>query len=615
MVRNYVKKIGPRGHCRYSQETKNKAIEEVRNRQISIRGAAQKYGVPYATLNDAIKGKHPLKIGRPTALSNIEESKLVEILMTCANWGFPLTNVDTKKIVKCYLDNLGKVEKRFQHNKPGHDWFTNFIKRHRELTIRLGENIKRVRASVSEEIINNYFENLQTCLEGVPPSNIINYDETNFTDDPGTIKVVVKRGSKHPERVIDNSKTSISVMIAASADGYIFPPYTVYKAKHIYPTWIEGGIPGSGYNRNSSGWFDLIIFEEWWNTIILPRLKKLDGPKVVIGDNLSSHVSYHVIRSCADNNIRFVLLPPNSTHICQPLDVAFFRPLKMEWRKVLTTWKEKNRGVLPKSEFPKLLRITLETVGYKESKNAIAGFKASGIYPLDKEQVLKKIPKQKNEEEEVAEINRSWTEAIVNHLKEARGFTNTPQSRPRRGKRLAVPAGKSIVPDDVINKEIDEDNITLNNAEVMESEEEADVDNEAPVEYEEEIEEETCSSFLGDHTKSASTSKQSEIEEQNNKQEDSELNKSDFVIVQFPTEKRNRFYIGQITDKVSDDEFVINFLRKRVGLKESYFYFPNVKDEDFILKKDIVKKLKSPKVTRGKYVFVLEMLEMVENIE
>ncbi|KAJ8910464.1 hypothetical protein NQ315_003518 [Exocentrus adspersus] len=41
--------------------------------------------------------------------------------------------------------------------------------------------------------------------------------------------------------------------MAAVANGELLSPYTVYKAKHLYPTWTEGGIPGTGHNRNSSG--------------------------------------------------------------------------------------------------------------------------------------------------------------------------------------------------------------------------------------------------------------------------------------------------------------------------------------------------------------------------
>ena len=71
--------------------------------------------------------------------------------------------------------------------------------------------------------------------------------------------------------------------------------------KHLYDTWTEGGINGAGYNRNQSGWFDLAMFESWFNEILLPYTKKLDGLKVLICDNLSSHLSLNVIKLCQEH--------------------------------------------------------------------------------------------------------------------------------------------------------------------------------------------------------------------------------------------------------------------------------------------------------------------------
>lgn len=64
-------------------------------------------------------------------------------------------------------------------------------------------------------MMSEYFNNLKITLNGVPAINIINFDETNFSDDPGQVKVVVKRGARHPERIVDTSKTNISVMMAS----------------------------------------------------------------------------------------------------------------------------------------------------------------------------------------------------------------------------------------------------------------------------------------------------------------------------------------------------------------------------------------------------------------
>jgi len=46
-------------------------------------------------------------------------------------------------------------------------------------------NIKRTRAAVSPQIIRDFFTRVEPNLQGVPPSHIFNYDETNLRDDPG----------------------------------------------------------------------------------------------------------------------------------------------------------------------------------------------------------------------------------------------------------------------------------------------------------------------------------------------------------------------------------------------------------------------------------------------
>ena len=56
-------------------------------------------------------------------------------------------------------------------------------------------------------------------------------------------------------------------------------------------------------------------------------------------------------------------LPPNSTHLTQPLDVAIFGPVKRIWRAVLQDWRvanPKGAATLPKEVFPNLLRKTIE---------------------------------------------------------------------------------------------------------------------------------------------------------------------------------------------------------------------------------------------------------------
>ncbi|KAJ8932915.1 hypothetical protein NQ318_002865 [Aromia moschata] len=103
-----------------------------------------------------------------------------------------------------------------------------------------------------------------------------------------------------------------------------YPPVVVYKAANLYAGWTQGGPPGTVYSHTLSGWFDMDQFEKWFFEILLPKIKEIDNPdkKIVVGDNLASHFSPTVIEACEENNIYMTALPPNSTHLMQPLDVA-----------------------------------------------------------------------------------------------------------------------------------------------------------------------------------------------------------------------------------------------------------------------------------------------------
>lgn len=91
---------------------------------------------------------------------------------------------------------------------PGEGWFNGLMKRHPRLTIKLAENTKRVRAAVTYEIIEDYFRNVSKIIEDIPAQNIVNYDETNFVDDPGAVKVVMRRETNTPTGILTPPKAA-----------------------------------------------------------------------------------------------------------------------------------------------------------------------------------------------------------------------------------------------------------------------------------------------------------------------------------------------------------------------------------------------------------------------
>lgn len=410
---------------------------------MSYRDASRKHKIHYSVLYR--HSKKPMKNpGGQTVLTNQEEKLIVDQLVACSDWGYPLDHYDLRVIVKNYLDGRGKTVKKFKNNMPGYEFAYHFMKRHKDsLRTRICQNIKRTRASVSPDDIKKYFDHLEKELKDVSASNIFNYDETNVSDDPGRKKVISKRGCRYPERVCNFSKASTSIMFAASAEGKLLPPYVVYKAHNLYESWTVGGIKGARYNRSASGWFDSTSFSDWVENIAIPTLKKLPGKKFLIGDNLSSHFSANTVKSCLEHNISFIFLPPNSTHLTQPLDVAFFRPLKAAWRKILETWKM-NEGrkcsSIPKDRFPHFLKELYQTIEENREKNIRSGFRKCGIFPLNREEVLKQLPAYVHTEDQDAA--QHVNNAVVDLLKKFRYPDQT--SARRRRKKVDVPAGKSI---------------------------------------------------------------------------------------------------------------------------------------------------------------------------
>ena len=251
-------------------------------------------------------------------------------------------------------------------------------------------------------------------------------------------------------------------MFAGTASGELLPPYIIYKSKNLWQSWCEGGPEGTQFGRSNNGWMHTPNFIRWFDSIVVPWARRKPGKKVLIGDDLSSHLSTDVVDKSKDLGISFVLLPPNSTDKCQPLDVAFFGPQKREWRKILEAYKMKHPSStsLDKSVFPSLLKQLVQNMELRNQHNLIAGFQACGICPYDPREVLKKLP--------AASVTSSDSEADNDatsshgpklslpkyHISEAllllqqfkytlrSGTHDKPPSQPRR--KLAVEPGKSV---------------------------------------------------------------------------------------------------------------------------------------------------------------------------
>jgi hypothetical protein len=116
-------------------------------------------------------------------------------------YNYPVSKRDLRDMIKTYLDRLDRKDTGFKDNRPGKKWLHGFLERHKDsIVIRKPTNIRRCRAAVSPDDIRAYFANLEHEIQGVPPSNIFNCDESCLRDDPSAKSAFFKRGVRYPEQ-------------------------------------------------------------------------------------------------------------------------------------------------------------------------------------------------------------------------------------------------------------------------------------------------------------------------------------------------------------------------------------------------------------------------------
>ena len=203
-----------------------RAIEDVR-KGISIRQAAETYGVPKSTLGDRVSGED-CKPGPPPYLTCLEEEERASFLIRCAEIGFPRTRTQVLGLVQQIVITHGL------NKSVSNGWWERFIHRHPHVTPM---SLTRSRAIASDsDVIDCYYATLEETLRDNnlihSPSSIFNCDETSLPLDTTSHRVVAQKGSKNVSSITSNSKNQLTVLACTCAAGFaIYNNYLV--AAHI----------------------------------------------------------------------------------------------------------------------------------------------------------------------------------------------------------------------------------------------------------------------------------------------------------------------------------------------------------------------------------------------
>ena len=373
-------RMGPRRQ--WSDEDMQNAITAVEQNGISLRHASEMYGVPRTTLHDHVTGRveHGVLPGPKPYLSKEEEEELVSFCVRCASIGYPHTRYQIMALVQQILESKG-IQACISDG-----WWERFKRRNPKINLRVAAPLSFARAIATDrDVLDRYYDLLEDTLKanGIfnNASRIFNCDETGISLSPPFPKVVHEVGAKNPCYLTGGSKTQITVLACVSAAGYAIPPFVIFDRQTLNPQLTKGEVPGTAYGLSPNGWIDMKLFCDWVFEHFLAYAPPA-RPLLLLLDGHSSHYCPEAIKACAEEQVILLALPPNTTHIIQPLDRGCFSPLKAQWKKIVQSYIAKKHKAVTRYEFSALFAEAW--YGSMIAKNIQAGFKVSGVFPFNK---------------------------------------------------------------------------------------------------------------------------------------------------------------------------------------------------------------------------------------
>ena len=373
----------------------NKAVSSVKD-GVSIRRAAEQFNVPKSTLGDRVSGRVQLgsRSGPKTYLSDHEEKELATFLIRCGSIGYPRTKAQTLALVQRILETRGF------DGTLSTGWWTSFRKRHPEVVLRSSSQLSAVRSRATDvDMLDRYFDLLEETLTSYDllhsPAQVYNMDESGMPLDPKPPKLIFQRGCQHAAAFSSGNKKQITVVGCVNAAGNVMPPMVIWARKTLPPELAIGEVPGSRYGLSTKGWIDHELFDNWFHKHFLNQCTSA-RPILLLLDGHSSHYCPDTIKLAAQQQVIMFALPPNTTHLTQPLDKGCFGPLKKAWKVVCHDFLTANPGqVVTCYNFSALLRKAWEAS--MVIPNVLAGFRVTGIFPVDRDVLLNPIKESLNE--------------------------------------------------------------------------------------------------------------------------------------------------------------------------------------------------------------------------
>ena len=387
-----------REYGRWTPENMEAAIKEFGEGKIRLNQIVTKYEIPKKTFLRHYRGEvvrgyrrypHSSVNGRETALPPEAEQELEEVILSFESSLMGLTRTEVRKLAYNILEANPHIKNPFNHESKmaGTKWYYSFMKRHPHLSLRQPENVSVARVKgFNKQNVMHFFDALQKIVDDneLNALRIYNVDESGIsTVQKKSPKIIGEKGKPRIGQLATGERgVNTTAVCCCSASGQFVPPMLIFKRMRNCIDLKTGAPEGSLVEVSETGYINSDLFIKWLRHFIKFVKPSAEEKVLLVLDGHSTHSkNLEAINLAKENGVIILQLPGHTTHRLQPLDVAVFKPLQLYYDEAVVKHLRKEDRVTQFS----VAGLFAEAYARAASmSNAIAGFKSTGIWPLDR---------------------------------------------------------------------------------------------------------------------------------------------------------------------------------------------------------------------------------------
>ena len=390
---------------RAKNERVEAALKEYREKKFeSVAAAAEAHEVPESTLRARVKGRKSRAEAKEKMqlLAKAEEDTLVQWILDVSKAGYPPHKPQVQEMAEqIHYERVSKINDAsitlIEYPPIEDQWVDRFIQRHPSLQTAYARRIdaSRMKETTVDAIIlwlNTVHETIKQY--DVAAKDIYNMDESSFAigSTQGACVVIDSR-IRSQFQARPGRQEWVTVIECICGDGSMIDPLVIFRGMKLSSEWLISSelTKGWRFSCTKKGWTSDMHGLEWLRRCFEPGTReKANGRwRILILDGHGSHITLDFIKHCRDHKIILLRLVPHTSHLCQPLDVGLFGPLKTALSAKLDPLLQTEVSRIRKSEWLAAFAEAREDT-FSES-NVLGGWRGAGLLPFNPDEVLRHI--------------------------------------------------------------------------------------------------------------------------------------------------------------------------------------------------------------------------------